>query len=24
VPDLWDLCHGLVDALDELEEVAGV
>lgn len=24
VPDLWDLCHGLVDALDELKDVAGL
>lgn len=24
VPDLWDLCHMLEDALDELKDVAGV
>ncbi len=24
VPDLWDLCHLLEDALDELEDVAGL
>ena len=24
VPDLWDLCHGLEDALAELKQVAGV